>query len=481
MKKRIYCILFSALLLLCACQPTPDEPIVLQKDQDLMIQKGEATQPPEESYTPPAVPERYQYDYAEGTLTVHIDAKVTVPDGPLPMARMRAQGFDQEAIRRLLKILANGETVIAHHIQTVATKEQIAADLEVAMQMLEDGSYKRADITEEEWREHIKDLQQQYRDAPFEADLPKDGVTDGMFDRQTMNGVTVDMLEAHTNHMAMQVFSAFEADSHSLLSFTRGDIPYYTMNGAVELFPDSPQSDKIKLTYAEAMQTVRELIDATGEPLTVTHVYLIGDPMNGNIDGIVSEAKHWAYCMQCQRTYRDVTIAAGVPGTTRTDEMYTINWEYETMTVIIDDEGIASVRWTEPLTVTEPISDSSNLLSFEKISEIAERMLRVIYLQYTDASQDTDRRTEIAVDIRDVKLELIRVREQNSGGKKYGVLVPVWVFYGDIVETEYYNNEKDVGYSTYGCGSFCEYREGDEIVLCINAIDGSIIDPLLGY
>ena len=80
MKKRFIIILIAALLLLCACQPTPEEPVVLQKDQDLMIQKGEATLPPEETYTPPEAPERWQYDYEEGALTVHVDAKVTVPD-----------------------------------------------------------------------------------------------------------------------------------------------------------------------------------------------------------------------------------------------------------------------------------------------------------------------------------------------------------------------------------------------------------------
>lgn len=479
MNKRVFPILLAALLLL-ACVPTPDEPPVLQKDQDLMIQKGEADTV---TLLPPEAPETLVYDYEEGALTVHINAKVTMPDGPLPMARVRSQGFEQEAVKRLLKILANGEPIITHRIQTVATKEQIAVDLETAMQMLEDKSYERADITEDEWKARIKDLQEQYKNAPFEADLQpiENGETDGTFYQQEISGTMIDCLEAHTDHTGIQIFSAFDADWYSVFSFTRGDIPYYSMNGAVEVYPDSEQSDKIRLTYAEAMQNVQELIDAAGAPKRVTHVYLIGDPMDGNIDGIVQDAEHFAYSIQCQRTYHDVTIAAGVPGTTRTDDLYTVNWESETMTVIIDDEGIASVRWTEPLTVTEPISDSTNLLPFDKITEIAERMLHVVYMPYSNASQNSDERREIALDVRDMKLELMRIREQDSGGKKYGVLVPVWVLYGDIIETEYYGDEKDVGYSIYGCGSYCEYREGDEIVLCINAIDGTVIDPLLGY
>lgn len=477
MNRRAFFILMASLLLLAACVPTPDEAPVLQKDQELMIQKGEAL--PTDSAIP-SVPRRYVYDHAEGALTVQVDAAVTLPDVPLPMARVRSQGFDQDAIKRLLKLLANGETVTAHHIQTVATKEQIAMELEQAMQMLEDKSYERADITEEEWKEYVKDLQEQYKNAPFETDIPKDEETDGTFERQTLNGIECDMLEAHTDHTALQVFSAFEANGFSLLSFTRYDIPYYSMKGAIELFPDSEPSDRLRLTYDGAIEKAQEILNAIGEPMTVTHVYLIGDPMTGNIDGIVQDASHWAYSVQCQRTYRGVTVAAGAPGSSRTDGLYTIDWEQETLTVVIDDDGIASLRWVEPLTLTEPISDSSNLLPFDQITEIAERMLRVIYLPYTDAKQEDGRR-EIGLYIRQAKLELIRIREQDSAGVKNGVLVPAWVFYGDIIETEYDGGEPDVMYCSYGCGGGSEFRDGDEIVLCINAIDGTVIDPLLGY
>lgn len=43
MKKRFVVIFFTALLLLCACQPTPEEPVVVQKDFDVMIEKAKQT------------------------------------------------------------------------------------------------------------------------------------------------------------------------------------------------------------------------------------------------------------------------------------------------------------------------------------------------------------------------------------------------------------------------------------------------------
>ena len=42
MKKRIYVIIIASFLLLCACQPTPEEPVVIQKDFDVMIEKAKA-------------------------------------------------------------------------------------------------------------------------------------------------------------------------------------------------------------------------------------------------------------------------------------------------------------------------------------------------------------------------------------------------------------------------------------------------------
>lgn len=480
MKKHI-CIILLAALLLAACVPTPEEPPVLQKDQDLMIQQGSATLSPEQPYTPPEVPERYQYDYQEGTLTVHADAAVTVPNGSLPMARVRAQGFEQEAVRRLFKLLANGETAVLRRLQPVATKEQITVELESAMQMLEDGSYKAAGITETEWKEHIADLKDAYKKAPFETEQPENEISDGTFYKQQVSGVMVDYLEAYTESGVFQAFSAEDAnDAPSMFEYMRVNMPNYSMNRVKEIFADSEQTDKIDLSFSDAMTKAQEIIDTIGEPLIVTHVYVIDDAQNGNTDGIVSDAKHWAYYLQCQRQYRGITIATGRPGISSTSDTYAIMWQHETMKIILDDNGIEFVQWEEPLTVTEVISETSNLMPFSSISEIAQRMLRVIYIENTNAQNDSTERHELAVNVKNVRLELIRIRQQDSADRKIGVLVPAWVFYGKIMKTDYHENETVVSYAGYG-GKGRNTYGGDEIILCINAIDGTVIDPLLGY
>ena len=74
------------------------------------------------------------------------------------------------------------------------------------------------------------------------------------------------------------------------------------------------------------------------------------------------------------------------------------------------------------------------------------------------------------------------MRDQDNANEKAGMLIPVWVFYGTVYKsTAWKDGTAYAGYSHYGLGGQSESYDGDVITLCINAIDGTIIDPLLGY
>lgn len=70
----------------------------------------------------------------------------------------------------------------------------------------------------------------------------------------------------------------------------------------------------------------------------------------------------------------------------------------------------------------------------------------------------------LTCDVTDIKLEMIRINEQNT--QKSGLLVSVWDFYG--VRT--IQNENGTSNKT-----------SKIILMSINAIDGSIIDTSKGY
>ena len=51
-------VFLLALLLLIGCQKTPEQPLIVPKEQQVMVEKATATQAPEAAYTPPEAPER---------------------------------------------------------------------------------------------------------------------------------------------------------------------------------------------------------------------------------------------------------------------------------------------------------------------------------------------------------------------------------------------------------------------------------------
>lgn len=482
MKKHILSFLFAALLLLCACQPTPEEPIVLQKDQDMMIKKGTATLPPEAEYTPPEAPERYLFDYSEGTLTVHVDAVVTVPDQPLTIARVSADGYDQDAVKRLFALLADGDTMTTAPSKQRMSKEDIGEAIQRLMQMLEDGSYLENDWTEEQVKERIRELENNYKNAPFAEEQHRPTVADGTFYRDSQGEKTYDIADASSENRRFEIRSCPDGNGASRFRYRRSKSPSYSMCNAREVDADSELPEKLGMMCGEAMEQISAVLDATGEPFRVKRMYLIDDEQQGMTDGVYAEASHYALSVQCQRTFAGFPVAADIPEAWQSGDRYAIPWQEESLWIVIDREGIVSMNWIEPITVREAVADSNHLMSFSEIREIAEKMYRVIYLQYTDPqSTDTDR-IEVELNVGHVDLELIRVREQDNVDGKKGLLIPAWVFYGTIRETVFLKDgSNDTYYSEYGLGGLDLYYQGDTITLCINAIDGSIIDPVRGY
>ena len=84
---------------------------------------------------------------------------------------------------------------------------------------------------------------------------------------------------------------------------------------------------------------------------------------------------------------------------------------------------------------------------------------------------DTER--NISIDISQIQLAPIRIREVNAQGRN-GIYVPAWIFYGSLKEDIIEN-------STVSFSSTTGSAEEPHIMLAINAIDGSIIDLDKGY
>jgi hypothetical protein len=167
--------------------------------------------------------------------------------------------------------------------------------------------------------------------------------------------------------------------------------------------------------------------------------------------------------MQCARAVEGLPTAY-IQGETNIEteegrelEQYLRSWEYEALEIGVTDVGVSGFEWRAPLEFLEKRVENSVLLPFSEIQDIFERMLRVTYEIQAEGSKMT-------LEIKDVRLEMMRVVEQ--GSVENGLLIPVWNFYG-IRHREFKNGEID--------STICH------ILLCVNAIDGSIIDTTRVY
>ena len=470
--KRIL-ISLVALLLLIGCQRTPEQPLIVPKDQELMLEKSAASQKPEEPYMPPAAPECWTFEMQSGNFSYHADADVSVPQVPLPTVWVRAQGLPQETVYRLFQLLSQGEELKLPHVQTRA---EIEESIRAYTALLEQRPDQDADMSKEEYDEgllqELEYLKEAYKTAP---ETSPDRVSDGTYEVQKSGKTSTEtlVLSASNLNREINVHSFPQADERSSFAYYRHlrGRSDYSMANAHKVDAAATQNDPL---YQKAMNEVQAVLEAIGDPFEVAAVYLIDDAAYGNVDGIVHDAEHRALCVDCHRLVSGAPAAYDVSGATRKDpKSYAIPWPVESLRIIIDEEGIVSLNWKNMVTVLETASQTTNLLPFEKIEGVAEKMLPILY---NPTGWEDMKSVEIRIS--HVGLELIRIREQNNAAELKGLLVPAWVFYGTIQMTEASGFQD---YANYGLKSGYDHYRGEEILLCLNAVDGSVIDPLLGY
>ncbi|MBR3129281.1 MAG: hypothetical protein IKF65_02005, partial [Clostridia bacterium] len=149
------------------------------------------------------------------------------------------------------------------------------------------------------------------------------------------------------------------------------------------------------------------------------------------------------------------------------DAEYAERWDYEELYIDVNDGGVYCVQFRSPLAVGDVVVEESNLLPFKKIQQVMKKMFPIRYENETKDYLGTNTDWMFEKKIDRVELGLWRIREKDSIER--GLLVPVWVFYAQTKHAQLPLLEEYGATETY------------QAVLIINAVDGSIIDPVKGY
>ncbi len=240
MKRAVTAIwaVLSIALLLAGCQATPEEPVVVQKDMEQMIEKGmeesdEAGSPPPPSGLSYAelcahygVPERFQADIDEQGVKVHADVSIDLPGTTsLPMARVEAAKFSQEQVYTLFKTLCgNTQMYIMPEMPDKARYQEEILKCQALLTSATDDEAIRS------INSNLDYLRQQYEIAPDHIEVvPSDGTLqtrDVEHDNTEAGSGIQTYLKAASDPNDIQVFYTSDTLPHAMKFEVYNDIDY---------------------------------------------------------------------------------------------------------------------------------------------------------------------------------------------------------------------------------------------------------------
>lgn len=483
--KKILAVWVALCTMIClACVATPEQEYVTHKNTEEMLKKAAQTPAAFSDSEQKDLRELYEIPYSfactesycEGHFVLTVSADIEVPkSSSLPIVRVEQGRFSQEMIYRLYHYLSK-ERAFVYKAETQLTKDQIA-NIVVALEERIQQETDEALI--EHLEEQIASYKKQYETAPQTV---QEESCDGTFRPIPVYARNGELLCTYTGIDALTrdadeppaFFCVTNPDPDAASTWVDGQMG---LQEAVLSYDDTRiigqdgESDCLYIgnlddpTYAqlsfrprEAMEVVRRFWDEVG-------IYEI------QIDSIYWDmnAEQPSYEVVCTRTVQGVPCACLNKITLGND--YSRMWSYETISVFVDQEGIYSLSWEAPLSLKETVVENATLLPFNEVEKLLFTNMERIYgagIHYKNGDRIYGTTLEEQITIDRITLSLQRINEQNYFDS--ALLVPAWNFYGEsrVIAIE----------------SNAEYTETERPrspFLSINAIDGSIIDPALGY
>ena len=489
MKKRIFIILIASLLLLCACQPTPDEDAVVNKAEgrldELIVDAGPLplyqTEPPKASpapteahaspdasdvseptpETPPltlqnavSAPEHVTRSFSGravgDVLTVEIDAAVDVPNVTrVPVFTVRIgtpTGEKQKGMLRFL--LGEGPYFRPANVERLALENLIEYEKNY-VNALEAKPYGEEPPYEDMIEARLAAIQEmslQLATLPADSQWEEAKADPGMHSIGLMN----------RNHAVLEMHQG--QDGNAVIAYT-------AYEQAVFIAP---------MAYMRAAHSARErsALQAAGtfaNGLGITDTKALGlncadeerrlfwHTQSGVEDGIYRVSLVPVYagipCYSYTRYYGSDTGRSAA----KAEPDYAWNPPQETISAVVQDDTVTRLDWQYPCEIVTMDNANVSLQPFDEIMETFQKQVFMnVYL---------DKGCPETMHVTDIRFSYLRMKKQNS---EDFYLLPVWDFLGYCTDAE---TDDPLSRSWYDNQSF----------LTINAIDGSIIDRNVGY
>ena len=427
--KRI-AILLTAILLLASCQATPQEEYVIPKNNNDLMTSIDQTPQPKPTETQTMSPENLFEEKAlsekldNGNLFVEIDATVKMPSiAAAPVYNVQPQSFSSSQIEQYCKLLFGDADLKNFNDRS---KEQIEKELIETKQFLADVNsgkydYQGSDLVEmykNESAEKIARLEEEYQSAPDTSINP--------------GPVSYELIPDEYG-AGLHIYGTYPDG-------TTGEVYVYK-----PLDKNATTSDNLLSFYRNDKRKPEEFIKLLVKEESDRYVLVKSEVLSNGKERLL-------YAYSQRQIPVTVSESQELGGTTTSEELYSPVFSPEIFQFVMNAGVIESFLWRNPCSISERYN-AVDLLPFDQIYETFKKQ---VFLRDYGAEK-------LRLIINDIKLGYYYLPQKDSNNKY--LLVPVWDFIGI--------KEDDKG-NFWGIG-----EEGS--FLTINAIDGTIINRLLGY
>ena len=484
--KKIYALFITTIILLSACQKTPEELVVQNKaDNELKEAIAVTAKPTSEVPQATATPEqkiRLESTSVNesGTVTVNINAEVMLPDIlQIPVAYVEPAEFAQEQIDKIIKAFYGNSTFCD---PSVTTKTEIENTI---VRLRRSATDLNSDLAQSNGIDNLEDLkiiaderiaslEKQWQSAPDEhPEIDTSSITQNEhFLAKTYIEGREDM--AYLFYVDQAPFRyihciAFGGQFNSQLRKLK-------VYSSTPIDLDGTEYDKEKQLAEDIIEQMGiENVRLAGAYLSMDNMGLIADGVEQKAPGVIGDREYRVFCYE--RIVGVGTLGDTFYEGTRSNEQYSEPLPYEKIQVWFEDDKIVQFIWDSPIRVKEMINENADLqIDYINAAELATQHALIKYAgAWPDVIQDT------AIDIDKIEFALIRIKERNSDNF---LVVPAWKFYGEIkghltqeaIDSPFYSNSAD--YVTLsGWLTPMDSRN----LITINALDGTVIDIELGY
>lgn len=494
--KRVTAFFFVCLLLLTGCQPTPAVETVPPKDFDALIEKAQTspvpvpvTLTPETEELPVSEAdgaERFQMEFYGNTEAFHVvvDAQVVRPEGPFPILEVTPGDFDDESAQPFFDVLTEGYTLYtAEELETKASLEKQITEMQ---QFIDDGlpgydgpaSKKKDEI--KHWKNELEKLKQRYLTARDEPGTPAAKVQltwrePAKYDTQTAGAFLVQSadrkqtFQVRTNATGVHGKRNFDSKEAVVMFYNDAALPENAIHGfyqsdAIEDRNAVPAGSGLSVTPREAQEQAEALVQRLGlTDFAVKDVRLTHAPEEA--EGLIG-VPCYLYSVSFARMVNGVPVIRPTNRSSSGDEAEPRpSWSYEKLAVSLRNKDVYGFTYGGPLVLGKTLVEDAQLMPFDAVMERFDQMVRVKYEgMMKDPGYGNIQSMEVQVDRIELSLERVAQPDNIDGG----LLVPVWSFYGSILCTR----PED---------SFDHVFDHTMPFLTLNAVDGTLIDPIKGY